>query len=155
MVEFLQCTNRPTAFEWKMQYSCFPVLPGSAEAQIIWSGILKCLWLLTSSVTFLPKISKSVHVCRSYSKPKVARFWDTVHMTQSQGDHVTSSSTGTDATTAAAERPSTTGWHAYLIAGSVFTGAQGQIPLRSSSRAGRRPGSDLPQTASSYLDMSR
>jgi len=30
-------------------------------------------------------------------------------MTQSQGDHVTSSSTGTDATTAAAERPSTTG----------------------------------------------
>jgi len=24
-----------TAFEWKMRFSCFPVLPGSAEAQVI------------------------------------------------------------------------------------------------------------------------
>jgi len=30
VVEFMQCTN--TAFEKKMQFSRFPVLPGSAEA---------------------------------------------------------------------------------------------------------------------------
>jgi len=35
----LQCTN--TAFESKMQFTCFPVLPGSAEAQVIWGGIVK------------------------------------------------------------------------------------------------------------------
>jgi len=32
-----------TAFEWKMWFSCFPVLPGSTEAQVIWGGILKHL----------------------------------------------------------------------------------------------------------------
>ena len=31
------------AFEWKMRFSCFPILPGSAEAQVIWGGILKHL----------------------------------------------------------------------------------------------------------------
>jgi len=25
-----------------MQFSCFPVLPGSAEAQFIWGGVVKC-----------------------------------------------------------------------------------------------------------------
>jgi len=30
LVEFRQCTS-----EWKMRFSCFSVLPGSAEAQII------------------------------------------------------------------------------------------------------------------------
>ena len=34
-------------------------------------------WLLTLSVTFLPKISKSVHMCQSSSKPKVGRFFET------------------------------------------------------------------------------
>jgi len=29
----------------------------------------------TLSVTFLPKISKSIHVHQSYSKPKVGRFF--------------------------------------------------------------------------------
>jgi len=29
------------AFEWKMQFSCFPVLPDSAETQGIWGGIVK------------------------------------------------------------------------------------------------------------------
>ena len=32
-----------TAFEWKMWVSCVPILPGSAEAQVIWGGILKHL----------------------------------------------------------------------------------------------------------------
>ena len=38
LVEF---TN--TTFEWKMRVSCFPVLPGSAEAQVIWGSIVKRL----------------------------------------------------------------------------------------------------------------
>jgi len=32
-----------TAFEWKLWFSCFPVLPGGAEAQVIWGGIVKRL----------------------------------------------------------------------------------------------------------------
>jgi len=27
--------------EWKTQFSCFPGLPGTAEAQVIWGGIVK------------------------------------------------------------------------------------------------------------------
>ena len=41
LVEFWQCTD--TALEWKMPFSCFPVLPGSAEAQVIWGGSVKRL----------------------------------------------------------------------------------------------------------------
>ena len=26
-----------------MQFSCFPVLPGSAEAQVTWGGVVKSL----------------------------------------------------------------------------------------------------------------
>jgi len=32
-----------TAFEWKMCFLCFPLLPGNAETQVIWGGILKHL----------------------------------------------------------------------------------------------------------------
>jgi len=65
LVEFWQCRV-------KTQFSRVPVLRGSVEAQVIWGGIVKRL--LIASVTFLPKISKSIHVCQSYSKPKVGRF---------------------------------------------------------------------------------
>jgi len=41
LVEFGQCIN--TAFEGKMQLLRLPVLPGSAEAQVIWCGTVKCL----------------------------------------------------------------------------------------------------------------
>jgi len=30
-----------TEFEWKMWFSCFPFLSGSAEAPVIWAGIWK------------------------------------------------------------------------------------------------------------------
>jgi len=30
-------------FSEKMRFLCFPVLPGSAEAHVIWGGIVKCL----------------------------------------------------------------------------------------------------------------
>jgi len=39
VIEFRESTD--TAFELKMQLSCFPVLRGSAEAQVIWGGIVK------------------------------------------------------------------------------------------------------------------
>jgi len=69
-----------TAFEWKMQFLCFPILLGSAEAQVIWCGIVKHLLIayFISDVA-AKEIPKSIHVCQSYSKPKVDRFfWDTV-----------------------------------------------------------------------------
>jgi len=54
-----------TAFEWKMWFSCFPVLPGSAEVQVIWGGILKHLFL----AYFISNISaKNVNICSYVSK---------------------------------------------------------------------------------------
>jgi len=71
-----QCTNTALV----QQLLRFPVLSGSAEAQVIWCGIVKCL----SIAYFIgnisaKKVSKSVQMCQSYSKPKVGRFWDTVY----------------------------------------------------------------------------
>jgi len=42
---WIQTVHSYTAFEWKcdFRFSCFPVLPGSAEAQAIWGGIVKGL----------------------------------------------------------------------------------------------------------------
>jgi len=53
----------------------FPVLPGSAEAQVTWGGTVKRILIacFIGNVS-AKKISKSVHVCQSYSKPKVERF---------------------------------------------------------------------------------
>jgi len=50
-------------------------LPGSAEAQVISSGKVKRLTIayFIGNIS-ANKISKSVHVCQSYSKPKVGRF---------------------------------------------------------------------------------
>jgi len=58
-----------------MGFLCLPILPGSAEAQIIWGGTVKRL--LTAY--FIGTISakrheKCVQVCQSYSKAKVERF---------------------------------------------------------------------------------
>jgi len=76
LVEFRQCTN--TALR-EMQFSRFSILPGSAEAQVNWCGVVKCL-LIAYFIgnIFAKKISKSIHMCQRYSKPKVGRFWDTV-----------------------------------------------------------------------------
>ena len=53
------------AFEWKMWFSCYPVLPRSAEAQVIWGGIWNIFWFPTLSVTFLPK---DIKICSCVSK---------------------------------------------------------------------------------------
>jgi len=71
-----RCIVRVTQSNWvKMWFSCFFVLPGSAEAQVIWSGIVKRLLI----AYFIGNISakkyqKSIHLRQSYSKPKVRRF---------------------------------------------------------------------------------
>jgi len=52
--DWLDCTD--TAVEWKMRLLCFPVLPGSAEARVIWGGTIKHVLIACFiSVTFLPK----------------------------------------------------------------------------------------------------
>jgi len=69
-----RCIVRATQSNWvKNVISCFRVLPGSAEAQVIWGGIVKRL-LIAYIIGIMPKILKSIHVCQSYSKPKVGRF---------------------------------------------------------------------------------
>jgi len=53
-----------TSFKWKMKFSCFPVLPGSAEAQGIWRGILKHLLI----AYFIGNIStKNIKICSCVS----------------------------------------------------------------------------------------
>ena len=58
-----------------MQFSCFPALPGNAEAQAIWAGIVKHL-LIAYFIGYISakKILKSVHMCQTYNKTKVGRF---------------------------------------------------------------------------------
>jgi len=50
----------------KMQFSRFSVLPGSAEAQINWCDIVKCLLIayFIGNIS-AKKISKSVHMCQA------------------------------------------------------------------------------------------
>ena len=57
-----------------MQFSSFPVLPGSAEAQVNWCGIVCLLIAYFISNISAKKISKSIHMRQSYSKPNVGRF---------------------------------------------------------------------------------
>ena len=65
--------------EWKIWFPCFPILPGSAEAQATSGGIVKHLLIayFIGNIS-AKKISKSTHACQSYNKPNVGRFWDTV-----------------------------------------------------------------------------
>ena len=45
LVEFWQCTVIQHLSE-KMRFSCFPALPGSAEAQVTWGGTVKRILIL-------------------------------------------------------------------------------------------------------------
>jgi len=56
-----------------MRFSCFPVLPGSAEAQVIWGGILKRLLI----VYFIGNISaKKYQNAFTHVKVIVNQRWD-------------------------------------------------------------------------------
>jgi len=66
-----------------MLFSSFPVLPGSAKAQVTWGGIVKRLLIAYFIGNICSKkISKSVHVSQSYNKPNVGRFWGTVYISE-------------------------------------------------------------------------
>ena len=56
-----------------MWFSCFCVLPGSAEAQAIWGGIVKLLLVayFIGNIS-AEKISKSIHVCQVIARQR----WD-------------------------------------------------------------------------------
>jgi len=58
----------------KTAFPHFPFLPGSAEAQVIWDGIVKCLLIAYFVCNISAKKYQSVHLCQSCSKPKVGRF---------------------------------------------------------------------------------
>ena len=65
----------------KMRLLCFPVLPGSVEAQLIWGGIVKGFWLLTLSVTFLPKKYQNAFMyVKVIANQRWDVFWDTVYL---------------------------------------------------------------------------
>jgi len=77
-VQLLQRSRLIQHLSEKCDFLCFPVLPGSAESHVIWDSIVK--YLLTAYFIgniSTEKISKSVHVCQSYSKTKVWRFSET------------------------------------------------------------------------------
>ena len=68
-----------TEFEWKMWFSCFRVLPGSAEAQVIWGGILKHLLI----AYFIGNISAKKYYnlfvwVKVITSHRWEVFWDTV-----------------------------------------------------------------------------
>ena len=64
----------------KMRFSCFSVLPGSAEAQVIWGSVVIICPLIAYSISNISaKKSKSIPMSQSYSNTKVGRFWDTVY----------------------------------------------------------------------------
>jgi len=57
----------------KNQFWSFPILPGSAEAQVILGGIVKRLLIAYFSGNVSAK-KINPFTCQSYSQPKVARF---------------------------------------------------------------------------------
>jgi len=79
--------HRPTAaalstiteFEWKMWFSCFPVLPGSAEAQVIWGGILKHLLIAYFIRNISAKKYQNLFMCvKVIASHRWDVFWDMV-----------------------------------------------------------------------------
>jgi len=56
----------------------FPVLPGSAEAQVIWAGTVKCLLIACLSVTFLPKYQNPFTCMKAIASQRRGGFSDAV-----------------------------------------------------------------------------
>jgi len=68
----------------KMRFSCFRVLPGSAEALVRWDGKNKSC-LITNSLSNIRAKTYKIGWCfrvskLRYSKSKVCRVWDTAYM---------------------------------------------------------------------------
>ena len=63
LVEFWQCND--IAFEWKMQFSCITILPGSAEVHVIWGGTVKHLLTAYFIGNIPAKKYQNVFTCQS------------------------------------------------------------------------------------------
>jgi len=67
--------------EWNMRFSCFPILPDSAEAQVIWGGLVRCLLI----GYFIGNISAK-NIKNPFMNVRVTAnqwwelFWDTVYI---------------------------------------------------------------------------
>jgi len=59
-----------------MWFLCFSILPGSAEARVIWGGIVKRLLIAYFIGNISTKNVKIHYMRQSYSKPKVGRFFE-------------------------------------------------------------------------------
>jgi len=57
-----------------MQFLCFPVLPGSAEAQVIWGGIVKHILIAYFIGDISAKKYQNLFTYVNYTKSKVGRF---------------------------------------------------------------------------------
>ena len=67
-----------TAFEWKMWFSYFSVLPGSAEAQVIWGGILKHILIAYFIGNISAKKCQNLFMCvKVIASHRWDVFWDT------------------------------------------------------------------------------
>jgi len=65
-----------------MQFSRFPVLPNSAEAQVIWCGIVKCLLLAYFIGNIFAKKYPNPFTCvKVIASQKLDVFWDGVVVT--------------------------------------------------------------------------
>jgi len=68
-----------TAFEWKMWFSCFPVLPRTAEARVIWGDILKHLLIAYFIGNISAKEYQNLFMCvKVIASHRWDVFWDTV-----------------------------------------------------------------------------
>jgi len=76
-----RCIVRVTQSNWvKMQFSCFPVLPGSAETQGIWRGTVKCLLIAYFIGNISAKKYQNPFTCvKVIASQRRDVFWDAVY----------------------------------------------------------------------------
>jgi len=76
--DWLDCTD--TAVEWKMRLLCFPVLPGSAEAHVIWGGTVKHVLIACFISNICAKKYQNTFTCiKVIANQRWDVFWDTVY----------------------------------------------------------------------------
>ena len=64
-----------------MWFSCFPVLPGSAEAQVIWGGMVKRLLIARFIGNIYAKKYQNPFMCvKVIASQTWDVFWDTVYI---------------------------------------------------------------------------
>jgi len=68
-----------------MWFSCFCILPGSAETQVIWGGTVKCLLIAYFIGNIYAKKCQNPFMCvKVTASQRWDVFWDTVYITVHQ-----------------------------------------------------------------------